>query len=98
MGPECVSPFARRRGAIGSAPTGVFEALPPRIDSLCPIGAGDALVAAFVWSMDKKKSFPEALRWAVATGTAKAALPGLQFPTLDQARAVYKQVEVRRPV
>lgn len=98
MGPESVVLSLGSRGAIGSGPDGTFEALPPRIDSLCPIGAGDALAAAFVWAIDKKKPFQEALRWAVATGTAKASLPGLQFPTLDQSRAVYKQVEVRRPV
>jgi fructose-1-phosphate kinase PfkB-like protein len=45
--------------------------------------------------VDKKKPFADALRWAVAAGTATAALPGMSFPTLDQTRAIYKQVEVR---
>jgi fructose-1-phosphate kinase PfkB-like protein len=31
----------------------------------------------------------------VAAGTAKAALPGMNFPTLEQTKAIYKQVEVR---
>src|SRR5580692_351416 len=83
------------RGAVGSGPDGVFEALPPRVDALCPIGAGDSLAAAFVWAMDKKKAFYEALRWGVAAGTASAALPGMSFPTIEQTRAIYKQVEVR---
>jgi len=95
MGPEAVILSLRSRGAIGSAPEGVFEALPPRIDVLCPIGAGDALAAAFVWSMDRGKSFAESLRWGVAAGTAMASLPGVKFPTLQQTRAIYKQVEVR---
>jgi 6-phosphofructokinase 2 len=96
MGPECVILSLGARGAIGSSPEGVFEALPPRIEALCPIGAGDALGAAFAWSMEKKKSFSEALRWGVATGTAAAKLPGLAFPTFNEARAVYKQVELRQ--
>jgi 1-phosphofructokinase family hexose kinase len=95
MGPECVILSLGARGAIGSSPEGVFEALPPRIEALCPIGAGDALGAAFAWSMEKKKSFSESLRWGVATGTAAAKLPGLAFPTFNDARAVYKQVELR---
>lgn len=95
MGPECVILSLGARGAIGSSPEGVFEAIPPRIEALCPIGAGDALGAAFAWSMEKKKSFGEALRWGVATGTAAARLPGLSFPTFNEARAVYKQVELR---
>lgn len=95
MGPECVVLTLGSRGAMGSCAEGVFEALPPRIDALCPIGAGDAMAAAFVWSMDRKKTFADSLRWGVATGTAKAALPGMTFPTLDQVRAIYKQVEVK---
>jgi 1-phosphofructokinase family hexose kinase len=54
MGPESVILSLGARGAIGSSPEGVFEALPPRIEALCPIGAGDALGAAFAWSMEKK--------------------------------------------
>ena len=95
MGPEWVILSLGARGAIGSSPEGIFEALPPRIDALCPIGAGDALAAAFAWSMEKKKSFAESLRWGVAAGTASAKLPGMAFATLDQTKAVYKQVELR---
>jgi len=95
MGSESVLLSLGSRGALGSSPDGVFEALPPRIDALCPIGAGDAMAAAFVWSMDKKKSFADSMRWGVAAGTAKAGLPGMTFPTVEQTRAIYKQVEVR---
>lgn len=95
MGPQSVILSLGARGALGASSEGMLEALPPRVDSLCPIGAGDALAAAFVWSMDKGKSFAESLRWGVAAGTATAALPGIKFPTLQQARAIFKQVEVR---
>jgi len=95
MGPESVILSLGARGAVGSSAEGVFEALPPRIDALSPIGAGDALAAAFTWSREKKKSFADSLRWGVAAGTAAARLPGLTSPSLEQARAVYKQVEVR---
>jgi len=95
MGSEFVILSLGSRGAIGSGPEGVFEALAPRVEALCPIGAGDSLAAAFVWAMDKKKAFYEALRWGVAAGTASAALPGLAFPTIEQTRAIYKQVDVR---
>lgn len=95
MGPDSVILSLGSRGAWGSSPEGVFEAVAPRIDARCPIGAGDAMGAAFVWNMDKKKSFPDSLRWGVAAGTAKAALPGMAFPTLEQARLLYTQVEVR---
>jgi 1-phosphofructokinase family hexose kinase len=95
MGPESVVLSLGGRGALGSSAEGLFEAAPPRIDALCPIGAGDALAAALVWKLDQNKPFAESLGWGVAAGTAKTALPGMTFPTLRQARAIHKQVEVR---
>jgi len=95
MGSELVILSLGSRGAMGSSPEGIFEALPPHIDAVSPIGAGDAMAAAFTWSMEKKKSFADSLRWGVAAGTAKARLPGLTFPTFDETRAIYKQVELR---
>ncbi|MEO8097641.1 MAG: 1-phosphofructokinase family hexose kinase [Acidobacteriota bacterium] len=96
MGPETAILSLGSRGAVASTPEGIFEARPPRVDALCPIGAGDALAAAYVWALEKKKSIPESLRWAVATGTATAILPGTSFPTMDQVKAVHKNVEVRQ--
>ncbi len=95
MGSEMVILSLGSRGAMGSSPEGIFEALPPHIDAVSPIGAGDAMAAAFTWSMEKKKSFADSLRWGVAAGTAKAQLPGLTFPTFDETRAIYKHVELR---
>ncbi len=95
MGPESVILSLGSRGAVASNAEGVFEVLPPHVDVLCPIGAGDAMAAAFTWSMDKKKSFADSVRWGVAAGTAKAKLPGMTFPTLEQTRVVYKQVDLR---
>jgi 1-phosphofructokinase family hexose kinase len=96
MGPETVILSLGSRGALAASAEGAFEVLPPRVDALCPIGAGDAMAAAFLWALEKKKSFIDALRWAVATGTATAILPGTTFPTLEQAKAIYKNVDVRR--
>jgi 1-phosphofructokinase family hexose kinase len=85
------------RGAVGAMDGGaLMEALPPRIDAVCPIGAGDALAAAFTWSMTNSGDFADAMRWGVAAGTASAKLPGVAFATLDQTREVYQQVELRR--
>ena len=96
MGPECVILSLGARGALGAFADGTFEAIPPRVEALSPIGAGDALAAAFVWALDKKKPLPDALRWGVAAGTASAMLPGTNFPSLEQAKAIYKKVEVRQ--
>jgi len=83
------------RGAVGARDSRVVEANPPPVDAVCPIGAGDAMNAAFAWAMTRADDFPDALRWAVAAGTASACLPGLQFASLDQTREMYERVELR---
>ncbi len=83
------------RGAIGANGKSFIEALPPRVDAVCPIGAGDALAAAFTWAMAKGSTFEDAVRWGVAAGTASAKLPGVSFATLQETEEVYKLVEMR---
>jgi 1-phosphofructokinase family hexose kinase len=96
MGPESVVLSLGSRGAVGAFREEIFEALPPRVDAVCPIGAGDALSAAYAWSMGRKNNGVEALRWGVAAGTASARLPGVTFASLEQTQEMYKQVELRR--
>ena len=96
MGPETVALSLGSRGAMGAVEGAIIEALPPRVEVLCPIGAGDALAAALVWSMEQTGDFTDALRWGVAAGTASATLPGLRMASLEQAKEIYRQVEVRR--
>jgi 6-phosphofructokinase 2 len=96
MGAEMVVLSLGSRGAVGSSEGVLAEAVPPRIEAVCPIGAGDAMAAAFAWAMNKKNDFADALRWGVAAGTAAAKLPGVAFPSLAQTKDVYKHVELRR--
>jgi len=95
MGSEAVVLSLGSRGAVASADGKMFEVIPPRIDVVCPIGAGDALAAASTWAMANGSSFADAVRWGVAAGTASARLPGLNFASLEQTRQDYAQVEVR---
>jgi len=96
MGSESVVLSLGSRGAVAAFRDGLIEALPPHIDALCPIGAGDALTAAYSWAIQRKANAAEALRWGVAAGTASARLPGISFATLAQTEEIYKQVELRR--
>lgn len=96
MGAESVVLSLGSRGAVGAFAAGLWEALPPRVDAVSPIGAGDALSAAYVWSMEHKPDTADALRWGVAAGTASAMLPGMGFASLEQTRAMHSNVELRR--
>jgi len=96
MGAESVVLSLGARGAVGALPGGsLVEVVPPRVDVLSPIGSGDALAAAFAWSMSQRNDFSDALRWGVAAGTASARLPGVTLANLVQTRDVYQRVEVR---
>jgi 1-phosphofructokinase family hexose kinase len=87
------------RGVIAaSSSEGILEVIPPPIDSRCPIGAGDAMSAAVVWSLSRGDSFSEALRWGVAAGTASSKLPGITLASFEQTKEVYSQVQTNRIV
>lgn len=96
MGPEAVLLSLGSRGAVGAFQDGLVEALPPSIDAVCPIGAGDALAAAYTWSIERKKNRAEALAWGVAAGTASARLAGMNFATLEQTQDMFRHVELKR--
>ncbi len=96
MGAECVVLSLGSRGVVSASAGGLLEGIPPRVDAISPIGAGDALSAALVYMLEEKQEFPEALRWGVAAGTASAELPGMQFANRAQTAKVYEQVELRR--
>jgi 1-phosphofructokinase family hexose kinase len=96
MGPENVVLSLGSRGAVGAFRIGLVEAIPPRVDSVCPIGAGDALSAGYTWASERKNTPVEAMRWGVAAGTASACLPGMRFASREQTEEVFRQVELRR--
>jgi len=95
MGPQMVVLSLGSRGCLGARDGLIVEAVPPRVEVVCPIGAGDALAASFVWAMRRKDDFVDALRWGVAAGTASAMLPGVTFASYSQAKEIYRNVQVR---
>jgi 1-phosphofructokinase family hexose kinase len=100
MGAESVVLSLGSRGAIGAVhwqgADQLWEAAPPRVEAISPIGAGDALAAALTWSLRNGDDFPEALSWGVAAGSASAQLPGTRFATFDQTAEIHGDVDLRR--
>jgi 1-phosphofructokinase family hexose kinase len=100
MGAESVVLSLGSRGAVGAVcwqgADQLWEAIPPRIEAISPIGAGDALAAALTWSLNNGDDFPEALSWSVAAGSASAQLPGTRFATLEQAAEIHGDIDLRR--
>ncbi len=67
------------RGAVVSDGRNIFCARPPRVGAVNDVGCGDALLAGFIQAHCVRKFLSEALRQAVACGTANAlnSTPGL---------------------
>jgi fructose-1-phosphate kinase PfkB-like protein len=99
LGPKSVVLSLGSRGVIASTSSeGVLEVIPPPIEAVCPIGAGDAMSAAIVWALQKGEPFSEALRWGVAAGTASTKLPGITLANLDQTKEIYPYTQITRVV
>ncbi len=99
LGPKSAVISLGSRGVIAATSSeGVLEVVPPAVEALCPIGAGDATSAAIVWALHRGESFGEALRWGVAAGTASSKLPGISLATLEQTKEIYPQTQITRIV
>lgn len=95
MGPKNVLLSVGSRGAVLATAEGVWEIEPPRVEAVAPVGAGDAMAAAFVWAMTEGMDMTEAARWGVAAGTASATKPGLSFANREEAAAILPEVHLR---
>ncbi len=99
MGPKSVVLSLGSRGVVAASTSeGVLEVVPPVIEAVCPIGAGDAMSAAIVWALNKGEPFSEALRWGVAAGTASTKLPGITLANLEQTKEIYPLTQITRVV
>ena len=99
MGPKSVVLSLGSRGVIAATSSeGILEVVPPPIDAVCPIGAGDAMSAAIVWSLSRGDPFSDALRWGVAAGTASSKLPGITMADLEQTKEIYPHTQITRVV
>lgn len=85
-------------GAILSWEDHAWLAKPPPVVEQNPIGAGDALMAGFVWGLNHHILPSEALRTGVACGTAAASLPGTEMGSNQLVRTLSKQTHVTRIV
>ena len=96
LGAEAVALSLGSRGVMAANSEGILEIIPPQVEAVCPIGAGDATAAAIVWSLDRGDTFSDAMRWGVAAGTASSKLPGITLANMDQTAEIYKQVSVTK--
>lgn len=71
-------------GALLVTASGAWRATPPPVTVRSTVGAGDSSLAGYLLARIAGKEPPEALRSAVAYGTAAAGLPGTGLPSPEQ--------------
>lgn len=85
------------KGAVLFGPGEEVAAVPPRVAAVSSVGCGDAFIAGFIHGMSRDMPPAESLRFAVACGAAKAALPGTQMPARTAVLHLLPQVAVISP-
>lgn len=82
------------QGALLANASGVFVATPPRVDAKSTIGAGDSSIAGFLAATAKGKRDADALREAVAYGTAACLTPGTRPPLPEDVAWVREKISL----
>ena len=94
-GPAAVVMTLGADGAVLASPDGCWHASAPPVETVSPVGSGDALLAGLVAALTSGRDEPEALRWGVAAGTANAVAGGGARFSRDQFDALLVRVRVR---
>ena len=83
-------------GALAASADQVWRARCPSLQARSSVGAGDAMVAALVYSLLNNLSQDEALRLATAAGSATASLSGSSVADLKLIQEFLPRVEIER--
>jgi len=95
MGVRIVLVSLGKDGIVYVSQNAIMHATPPTVKVVNTIGAGDSAVAGFIYAKHMGFSDEEALKYAVATGTATTLKPGTALATLEDAVAIKEQVKLR---
>lgn len=83
-------------GALLTNVNGVITALPPKIDAVSTIGAGDSSIAGFLAAETAGADSAEKLRMAVAYGTAACLTEGTRPPRAEDIRRILRSVAINK--
>ena len=72
----------------------IQEAIPPRVDAISPIGAGDAMVAGLVAARAENRNLESTACLATAFAVAKLGLAGPNLPPRETVLALANSVKI----
>lgn len=90
----CVLVSRGKEGLILSASGTRLKAVAPPVDVGSTVGAGDSVVAGFVWAHSQHRSLEDCVRLACAAGTATAMTPGTELCHHPMVEEILPQVVI----
>jgi 6-phosphofructokinase 2 len=84
------------RGMLWVGRDGAYRAMPPKVEVVNTIGAGDSSVAGYVYGLVRGLEPPKALACAVAAGTATVMRPGTALCREEDFRELLNRTSVER--
>jgi 6-phosphofructokinase 2 len=94
MGVQTVAASMGGDGALLVTKDAAFHGVPPSVQRGSAVGAGDSFLAGLLAKLAEGTVPLEALRYAIACGTATASIPGTQLCTLEVIHALLNDVNV----
>ncbi|MGH2461686.1 MAG: 1-phosphofructokinase family hexose kinase, partial [Chloroflexota bacterium] len=85
-----------RDGAIAVGSEGVWRAIPPPVEAVSAIGAGDSLVAGLVLALSRGEGLADGLRLGTAAGVATTLRPGTRLARANDIQRLLPLVSVER--
>jgi 1-phosphofructokinase family hexose kinase len=82
-------------GAVLATKEGSWHAQAPHVRVVSTVGSGDALLGGLVSALDRGKGWPDALRDAVATGTANTLSAGGGRFTMEEFQAIREEIQIQ---
>ncbi len=83
-------------GAVLSTDNGTYVANAPKIDVVSTIGADDSSIAGFIAKFSDGASYEEALKMAIAFGSAACCVDGTKAPRTEDVKRFYNEIEVKK--
>jgi len=85
-----------RGGMIIGDKDAVYKVVPPNVDVMSTVGAGDSTVAGLIFKLSNNGSLEEASRFAVATGTAATLTPGTELCHMRDVERLLPLIKIER--
>ncbi len=95
-GAEVVALTLGQEGALLATADLALAAVPPPVEIVSPVGAGDSFVAGMVQRLAAGSDLEAAFRCGVAAGTAALFTPGTELCRRQDVERLYEEVRVTR--